>query len=171
MFLKGLFLCRYAVASVGFFLVVLSEKLSCNGFNYWSHWSFESKYLCWPSLNLQLPLTFCQAAINRSPTFDLLVQRLSAGRTDYCGGVLRPGQSPRRCSPLTGAKAGARGCTGLCAPLCDNTDQPRRHTWQLGSLITALQRKPVCVCCIDLPKDSSSAPAGLPSKPSGSLGV
>lgn len=40
------------------------------------------------------------------------------------------------------------------------------HTQWLGLLITALQRQSVCVCWIDFSKDSSSVPAGLPSKPS-----
>ncbi len=92
-----------------------------------------------------------------------------------CVCTLRPGLSQLRCRPVTGANAGARGCTGLHAPYCDNTDRPPntyKHTHWLSQtlwlsfLITLLHfRSKLCVCWIDFTKDSPLVPGGPPSKP------
>lgn len=91
-------------------------------------------------INLKLFLTFCQALINQKSyrSQNLWCAWLTGYQraddwlltTDYCACFcvcvrgLRPGQSPLCCRPVTGANAGARGCTGLKAPQQDNTDRP-----------------------------------------------
>lgn len=136
---------------------VCSLKLSLSAFKY-PYWS--KPYL----INLKLFLTFCQALIIQKSH---LCQNLwSAWLTGYgnrlprvCVDPVRPGRSQPRWRPVTGANAGARGCTGLHVPYCDNADPPPEvykhahtliRTRRLSVLITLLHfRGKPCVCWID----------------------
>lgn len=109
--------------------------------------AFEGPYWSRPGfLNIKLFLTFCQALIiQKSHHCQNLWSAWLTGyqRADYCVSMflcvcmfacvctLGPGKSQLCCRPVTGANAGARGCTGLHAPCCDNTERPpkaHKHT-------------------------------------------